>query len=490
MDDWQLLRRFVEHDSQEAFAALTKRYLGLVYSVCRRELADAETAEDVTQAVFLILARKAPSLRRNVVLSGWLFQTARFAAKNARTRAQRRAAYELKAAELIQQQVTGEDAAWAEIEPVLNQSLAALREGERESVLLRFFQGMSFVETGTTLGVSEEAARKRVTRALEKMRRFFGQEGIVVPGAALAALLSAHAAKAVPAQLTGEIVKTLAGTVPGQVSLISQGVLQAMNIFKLKVAAGAAALVLAGATAYAVAQAVPAKSVGGTSVDLDAPVNNAPTGFSAPGEKDAVRNVTFVGKVCYKDGRPAGAVEVAAQIQNTFSMKRLEALSKPPSGGGSVEIKFSKKDQEESWNNTMSGPDGSYQLPVGANIPYNVMVFDTTGKWVAAALEGKSGAQNSTVELPDLVLTKGALVVGRVTSFGVPVPRTVVQSYGPHRPATTAATSSAYTDLSGHYRLRVAPGTSRVYVASGSGNASRNVTLSVGEIKTVDLAAP
>ncbi len=486
MDDWQLLRRFVERDSQEAFAALTKRYLGLVYSVCRREVADAETAEDVTQAVFLILARKAPTLRRNVVLSGWLFQTARFAAKNARTRAQRRAAYEQKAAELTQQQVTREDAAWAEIEPVLNQSLAALREGERESVLLRFFQGMSFAETGTALGVSEEAARKRVTRALEKMRRFFGQEGIVVPGAALAALLSAHAAKAVPAQLTGEIVKTLVGTVPGQVSLISQGVLQAMNIFKLKVAAGAAALVLAGTIAYAMAHAVPTKPTTVTQASLGTPINAAPTGFSAPGERSPVRNVAFVGKVRYADGKPAPGVEVAAQMQIAFSMKRLDALSKPPLGGGSVEIKFSKKDQMESWNNTVSKPDGSYELPVGANIPYNVMVFDTTGKWVAAALEGKSGTQNSTVELPDLVLTRGALVVGRVTKFGVAIPRTAVPSYGPHRPATTAATSSAYTDLSGHYRLRVAPGTSRVYV----GNESHDVTVSAGEIKTVDFVTP
>ena len=92
LDDWQLLRRFTEHNSQEAFAALTARYLSLVYSVCRREMDDAEAAEDVTQAVFLILARKAPALGRNVVLSGWLFQTARFAARNARLQAQRRAA--------------------------------------------------------------------------------------------------------------------------------------------------------------------------------------------------------------------------------------------------------------------------------------------------------------------------------------------------------------------------------------------------------------
>ena len=97
LQDRQLLQRFIRDNSQEAFAALTARYLNLVYAVCRRELGDADAAEDVTQAVFLILARKAPSLRRDVVLSGWLFQTARFAAKNARTQEQRRKAYEEKA---------------------------------------------------------------------------------------------------------------------------------------------------------------------------------------------------------------------------------------------------------------------------------------------------------------------------------------------------------------------------------------------------------
>ena len=152
-DDWHLLRRFTEHDSQEAFAALTARYLNMVYSVCRRELADDETAEDVTQAVFLILARKAPTLGRNVVLSAWLFQTARFAAKNARLQAQRRAAYEQKAAQTMHQQSeVRQDAAWSEIEPLLNQSLATLRGGERDCILLRFFQGLSFAEAGRGLG--------------------------------------------------------------------------------------------------------------------------------------------------------------------------------------------------------------------------------------------------------------------------------------------------------------------------------------------------
>jgi len=262
-DDRQLLRRFTEHNSQEAFAVLTARYLSLVYSVCRRELADDQTAEDVTQAVFLILARKAPTLGRNVVLSGWLLQTARFEAKNARLQAQRRAAYEQKAAEAMHQQSeVREEAAWSEIEPLLNQSLAALQEGERQCVLLRFFQGMSFTETGTTLGLSEEAARKRVGRALEKMRKFLEKGGVIVPGAALAVLLSAHAAKAVPAACQASIVTITTGVLAGHLPLsltgshvyqLSEGTLKAMKIAQAKVAIGVATGLVIGLGVYTVA---------------------------------------------------------------------------------------------------------------------------------------------------------------------------------------------------------------------------------------------
>ena len=95
-------------------------------------------------------------------------------------------------------QARTENALWEDIEPTLNQSLAALGEADRNCVLLRFFQGMTFAETGEALGLSEEAARKRVTRALEKMRRFFGKSGVIVPGTALALLLTTHPAEAAP----------------------------------------------------------------------------------------------------------------------------------------------------------------------------------------------------------------------------------------------------------------------------------------------------
>ena len=124
--DWLLLRRYTQEDSQEAFATLTARYLNLVYSVSLREVHGPELAQDVTQAVFLLLARTAPAFRSKTALPGWLFRTARFAAQNARTREQRRRHYEEKAAQMMQQESEGaENAAWSEIEPVLNSALAA-----------------------------------------------------------------------------------------------------------------------------------------------------------------------------------------------------------------------------------------------------------------------------------------------------------------------------------------------------------------------------
>jgi len=121
------------------------------------------------------------------------------------------------------------------------------------------------------------------------------------------------------------------------------------------------------------------------------------------------------------------------------------------------------------------------------------MVSDTTGKWVASAVEGASGAQNSTVTLPDLVLTPGAIVTGTVTDAGGrPLLHVPVYAYGPSKPATSAAASATATDLAGRYQLRVAPGVSRVYTATAAGtttskDADKTVNVAAGEIQTVDL---
>ena len=505
--DWLLLRRYAQEDSQEAFAALTARYLGLVYSVCLREVHDPELAQDVTQAVFLLLARTAPAFRSKTALPGWLFRTARFAAQNARTRQQRRRHYEEKAAQMMQQQDEGAgDAAWTEIEPVLNSALAALREGERACVLLRFFQGLSFAEAGAALGLSEEAARKRVTRALEKMRAFFGKEGVVVPGVALAALLSTHAAKAAPAACSASVAAIITSVLAGHSPLsltgshvyqLSEGVLRAMKIAQMKVSIGVATTMLIGGGAYAVATVARAEAAKSAQQQrenmmlLNAPVPSPDAVLPPPEAEDADRNVVLTGKVFYENGKPAGGIQVAAQIQNKAMMQQFVALRARLGVAQNQPLQIPYQDQKWSWNNGVSKPDGSYELPVAADTPYNVMVFDTTGKWVAAGVEGVQGQKNTTVEVPDLLLTSGALVVGTVIdSTGRPLSGVSIGSYGPHRPASSATIIAAKTDVAGRYRLRVAPGLSRIYVSSGLGNASQNVDVTAGKIVAVNFASP
>jgi len=486
LEDRLLLQRFVKDNSQEAFAALTARYLNLVYAVCRRELADADTAEDVTQAVFLILARKAPSLGRSVVLSGWLFQTARFAAKNARLREQRRRRYEEKAMERHPQART-EDAEWSDIEPLLNKSLAALKAKDRDSILLRFFQDASFAEVGATLGLSEEAARKRVTRALEKLKHFFGKEEVYLPSSTLASLLTAHAVQIAPAACQTGVAHATAGVIAGHLPLsligsplyhLSEGTLKAMKIAKLKIAAGTTALALLGTTA-----------VFGTAASI------LLKNFLADSKPSQYRTVALTGKVRFADGTPAGNVHLTAQAQNAYWLKT--AMKTAAHGPGSFHA-ASPGEMEKDSSLAHSKPDGSYTLYVGSGIPYNVCVVPenliAVGEddgTVAAAVEGVSGAKGKTVHVADLTLVSGGFVTGTVTEKAGEKPAVGVDigSYGPERPESSAVIISAVSDSTGHYRLRVAPGSSRVYVSDGryAGSPEQRVKVAEGQSVSADF---
>lgn len=258
MHDWQLLRDYVEHNSQTAFAALVERHANMVYSTCLRETGDAMLAEDVAQVVFLILARKADSLREGTVLTGWLFQTARFASKNAMKQEQRRKRSEQKAAEQMMSESEA-NPGWASIEPLLHDGLATLGGQERDAVLLRFFENRSLRETGAALGISEDAARMRVARALEKLRRHFARHGFAASVALLAALLSENAVHAAPASCLSGAARltsqtTLHSGAPGSVlsakaASLSHEVLRAMLFKKLGVAAGLGVLLIASGAA-------------------------------------------------------------------------------------------------------------------------------------------------------------------------------------------------------------------------------------------------
>lgn len=194
--DAQLMREFAASGAEEAFAELVRRHAGLVRAAALRQTNDAHLADEVTQAVFLLLARKAGSLSPKVVLLGWLMQAARFAA-NDLLRAERRRRQRENAAfqmNTIAPDTNDESARlWERVAPVLDDSLARLREADRSALLLRFFRNCSLAEVGAALGIAEEAARKRVGRALEKLREELQRRGVVASATSLPGLLAQQA---------------------------------------------------------------------------------------------------------------------------------------------------------------------------------------------------------------------------------------------------------------------------------------------------------
>ncbi|MBV9865604.1 MAG: sigma-70 family RNA polymerase sigma factor [Abitibacteriaceae bacterium] len=221
MQDYQLLQEYTEHNSQAAFAALVEQYVGLVYSTALREVCNAALAEDVTQVVFIILARKAAGLRKGTILGGWLFHTTRFVAKNALQQEARRQQREQKAAANVAvefQMARAGQQEWDQIEPLLHRALATLRNEERNAVLLRFFEGKTLKETGQALGISEDAAQKRVARALDKLRRYFSGHGYAVPVMVLGGLLYENAVRAAPLPCSAAIMHALWSVPPSAVA--------------------------------------------------------------------------------------------------------------------------------------------------------------------------------------------------------------------------------------------------------------------------------
>src|SRR5215472_1321568 len=190
-DDITLLRKFVEKHSEFAFAQLVRRQIDLVYSTALRETRNPQAAEDITQAVFVILSRKARSLLRLTTLTGWLYQAARLTASNYLRTEARRARREQEAymQSLMNESSASDEATWTQCAAVLEDAMGNLGTNDRCAILLRYFQNKSLHDVGLALGTSEDTARMRINRAVEKLRRFFEKRGVRLSALALAGAL-------------------------------------------------------------------------------------------------------------------------------------------------------------------------------------------------------------------------------------------------------------------------------------------------------------
>ncbi len=189
---------------EDAFASLVKRHINLVFSSALREVRDPHVAEEVAQAVFERLARKSGSLSQEIILTGWLYRTTRFVSLERLRSDHRRQIREKAAMETLYQ--LQDESHWQEIEPMLDEAMAELGEKERDLVLLRYFENKSLREVGNVCGITEDAAQKRVGRALEKLRAFFAQRGTTLSTTALAGALSTFAVQAAPAALATVVI--------------------------------------------------------------------------------------------------------------------------------------------------------------------------------------------------------------------------------------------------------------------------------------------
>ena len=238
--DHELLHAYLERQDEGAFAELVRRHQDMVHSACRRKLADPVLAEDAAQTTFLLFAQRAQQLRSHSSLGGWLYQTALYQASNLMRREQSRD----RAHERWQQDPSAElhadpspERPEEQIRPHLDDALLELKDDEREALILRFFGNRSLRDVGAAFNTTEDAARKRISRALERLAGFLKQRGATTVTAATLGAILTQTTEAAPVDLLPRITASVHGT-----SLLSQATASAAMWVKVKLVAAVIAL--------------------------------------------------------------------------------------------------------------------------------------------------------------------------------------------------------------------------------------------------------
>ena len=263
-DDMDLVREYVARQSEEAFTTLVSRHIHLVYSVALRQTRDAHMAEDVTQAVFVILARKAGSLGAKTILTGWLYRTAQYASADA-LKMQRRRQHREQEAYMQSTLNEPQPDIWPQISPLLDAAILRLGESDRNALLLRFFEGKDFKDVGVSLGASEDTARMRVNRALEKLRTIFRKRGVDSTTAAIAESISNNSIQSAPLALiktTTAVALAKGATASISITTLAKATLITMKMKTLVATAIVATIVIGAGTSLVILKSrSPAPSV-------------------------------------------------------------------------------------------------------------------------------------------------------------------------------------------------------------------------------------
>jgi RNA polymerase sigma factor (sigma-70 family) len=255
--DDDLFRRFVTAADRDALAELIRRFLPMVYAAAQRQVRDAHLAEDVAQDVFITFTRRVRQIRHAAAIGAWLLQTTRYTAANAIKSESRRRRREQSVGRRRPEEIAMIDpdeetgAHWQAIGPVLDDAMSHLSWSDRTALILRYFRGLSLREVGDATGTSEEGARKRVGRAVERLRKRLTAAGATTGAVGtvnLPALLSTHAIETAPANVVSQVIAGATGAAgKAAAGSILYGVWAMTATTKLMIAGAAVlAVVLAG----------------------------------------------------------------------------------------------------------------------------------------------------------------------------------------------------------------------------------------------------
>jgi RNA polymerase sigma factor (sigma-70 family) len=340
LDDSVLLKEYVECGSEEAFAALVARHVNKVYSIALRHTRNAHQAEEITQAVFVLLASKSRQLGKRVILAGWLCRTAQLSAVTFLRSEIRRTRREQEAhmQNLLNE---SESEVWPQIAPLLDTAMAGLSEPDHDAVALRFFDGKSMKEIGAALGASEDAVKMRVNRAVEKLRIFFTRRGIVCSAAALTAAISANAVQAAPIGLAVTISTAagLSGTAIATTVAATSTVTKAIALITTQktLAAGIVAVAItAGVGMYVIQQVTAAAPVAIEGADSGTGSLKTAGSAGAPGDSVPIKfaNDSFNGGPgAFSDSYINGIAANTRRTTNSAPAGHIQSLAAPTTEG-------------------------------------------------------------------------------------------------------------------------------------------------------------
>jgi RNA polymerase sigma factor (sigma-70 family) len=397
MNDIELLQAFSGSRSEQAFSELVCRYAGLVYSTAKRRLANPSLAEDITQMVFIRFAKNPPRVKTPAELAAWLHRTTVNVSIDLWRSETRRRARELEAA--VMETPATDPRIWEEVSLKLDEALNQLNDEDRQALLLRFFSRKTMHEVGATLGVSEDAAKMRVSRAVDRLRTQMGATATACTVALFSTLLLERSAEAVPAQLIARLSAIKFSTAAGLAG--TGGLIAALfRILNFKLALGTATLVLLAVTALHFAQSPKTSSANTSVINSQTNATDRQTATANPKQPDFIT------------GNSGGPAPAPAKVRMLFRV--LDAKTGQPLVGAKIRAAMFGIGGEGEGHDLSTGNDGIAAIPYPKDPVRNhgMNVFVAAEKHVpkAVGFGADSTTTNYTIKL-DPAVTIGGIVI-------------------------------------------------------------------------------